>query len=79
MTHVDAEWKQLKEVMVETAEQTLRCQPQPDNKGWFDEECKTAIDGKNVPYKNQTDRPTIDEKNVPYKNQIDRPTISKRL
>jgi len=37
---------------VETAEQTLRCQPQPDNKGWFDEECKITIDENNVPYKN---------------------------
>jgi len=32
--------------------QIFRCQAQPDNKGWFDEECKTAIGEKNVPYKN---------------------------
>jgi len=31
MTRVDEEWKELKEVTVETAEHTVGYQPKPDN------------------------------------------------
>jgi hypothetical protein len=48
MTHVDEKWTQLKEVMVETAEHTVGYQPKLHNRRWFDGECKTAVDEKNV-------------------------------
>ena len=51
MTHVHEEWKQLKELTVKAAKHTLGYQPKSDNSGCFDEECKTAVDEKNVWYK----------------------------
>ena len=45
MTHVDAEWQKLKEI---TVEHTVGYQPKPDNRGWFEEECKADIDEKNL-------------------------------
>jgi hypothetical protein len=53
----------VKEVPVETAEHTVGYQPKLDNRRWFDEECKTAVD----------------EKNAGYNKWIDIPTTSKRL
>ena len=49
--------------IVEAAEQTIGYQPKPDRRGWFDDECRIALD----------------EKNAAYKKWIDRPTRSKRL
>jgi hypothetical protein len=56
--HTGEERKQIKEVKVEAAEQTVGYQPKQDNRGWFDEECKTAIYGKNTAYKKWIDRPS---------------------
>lgn len=56
--HTGEERKQIKEVKVEAAEQTVGYQPKQDNRGRFDEECKTAIFGKNTAYKKWIDRPT---------------------
>ena len=39
-------------------EHAVGYQPKPDNRGWFDDECKTALEEKNVAYKKWTDRPT---------------------
>jgi len=36
---------------VDTAEHTVGQQPKLYNRKWFDKECKTAVDGKNVVYK----------------------------
>jgi hypothetical protein len=47
VVHVDEEWKELKEVIVETAEHTVGFKPKPENRGWFDGECnKTPVDEK---------------------------------
>jgi hypothetical protein len=51
LVHTEKEWKQIKEVMVEAAEQTVGYQPKQDNGGWFDEECKVAVHEKNTAYK----------------------------
>ena len=56
--HIGEERKQIKEVKVEAAEQTVGYQPKQDNRGWFNEECKTAIYGKNTAHKKWMDRPT---------------------
>ena len=55
---IEEEWKQLKEIMTEGAEQTIGYQPRPDKRGWFDDECKEALDEKNIVYKRWIDRPT---------------------
>jgi uncharacterized protein YukE len=36
-THVDEEWNQMKEGIVETAEHTVGYQPKPDKRRWFHE------------------------------------------
>ena len=61
--YIEEEWKGIKEVAVEEAEQTIGYQPRPDRRGCFDDECRIALD----------------EKNAAYKKWIDRPTGSKRL
>ena len=57
LTYVYEKWKRLKEGIVETAKHTIGYQPKPDNRGWVDEECKTAIDEKNEAYKKWIDKP----------------------
>jgi hypothetical protein len=47
VTHADVEWKRLK-VIVETVEQAVGYQPKPVNREWFDDECKTAVEEKNI-------------------------------
>jgi hypothetical protein len=49
---IEEEWKQLKEVITEGAKQTIRYQPKLDRRGWFDDECRMALDEKNRAYKN---------------------------
>jgi hypothetical protein len=51
------EWKQLKEVITEVAEQTIGYQPKLDRRGWCDE-CRTALDEKSRVYRKWIDRPT---------------------
>ena len=46
MTRVDEEWKQFKEIMVETTEHSVGYKPKPENWGWFDGACKTHVDEK---------------------------------
>ena len=48
---IEEEWKQLKEAITEAAELTIGYQPRPDKRGWFDEECRVALDEKNIAYK----------------------------
>jgi len=50
-SHIEEDWKQLKEVIMEAAEQTLGFQPKPDRRGWFDDECRKALEEKNAAYK----------------------------
>jgi hypothetical protein len=38
-SHIEEDWKQLKEVVKEAAEQIIGYQPRPDRRGWFDDEC----------------------------------------
>ena len=57
-SHIEEDWKQLKEVIMEAAEQTLGYQPKPDRRGWFDDECRTALEEKNAAYKKWIDRTT---------------------
>jgi endonuclease/exonuclease/phosphatase family metal-dependent hydrolase len=56
--HLEEEWKRIKEVIVEAAEQTIGYQPKPDRRGWFDDERRLAVDEKNIAYKKWIDRPT---------------------
>ena len=46
--HIKEDWKQLKEVIMGAAEQTIGYQPKPDRKGWFDDECCKASEEKNA-------------------------------
>ena len=57
-SHIEEDWKQLKEVIMEAAEQTIRYQPKPERRGWFDDECHKALEEKNAAYKKWIDRPT---------------------
>lgn len=43
---------------METVEHAVGYQPKPDNRIWFDDDCKTAIEEKNVSYKKWIDRLT---------------------
>ena len=43
---IEEELKQLKEAITQAAEQTIGYQPRPDGRGWFDEECRVALDEK---------------------------------
>ena len=57
-SQIEEDWKQLKEVTKEAAEQTIGYQPKPDRRGWFDDECRRALEEKNAAYKKWNDRPT---------------------
>jgi len=57
-SHIEEDWKQLKEVIMEAAEQTIGYQAKPDRKGWFDDECRKALEEKNAAYKKWIDRAT---------------------
>ena len=56
-SQIEEDWKQLKEVIKETAEQTIGYQPKPDRRGWFDDDCRRALEDKNAAYKKWIDRP----------------------
>jgi hypothetical protein len=58
LAHVDEEWNHDKELTEEIAEHTAGYQLKPDNRRWFDEECKIATDEKNVTYNKWINRPT---------------------
>ena len=60
--YIQEEWNQIKEVTVEAAEQTIGYQPKPDRRGWFDDECRIALDEKNAEYKKWIDRPARSKK-----------------
>ena len=57
-SHVQEDWKKLKEVIMEAAEQTIGYQPKSDRRGWFDNECRKALEEKNATYKKWINRPT---------------------
>ena len=57
-SHIQEDWKQLKEVIKEAAEQTIGYQPKLDRRGWFDDECRRVLEEKNAAYKKWIDRPT---------------------
>jgi len=57
-SHIEEDWTQLKEVIMEAAEQTIRYQPKPERREWFDDECHKALEEKNEAYKKWIDRPT---------------------
>jgi len=57
-SHIEEDWKQLKEVIMEAAEQTIGYQPKPDRRGWFDDESRKALEEKNAASKKWIDRPT---------------------
>ena len=43
---------------MEVAEQTIRYQPKPDWRGWFDDECHKVLEEKNAACKKWIGRPT---------------------
>jgi len=57
-SHIEEDWKQLKQVIMEAAEQTIGYQPKPDRRGWFGDECRKALEEKNAAYKKWIDRTT---------------------
>ena len=57
-SHIEEDWKQLKEVIKEAAEQTIGYQPKSDRRGWFDDECHRALEEKNAAHKKWIDRTT---------------------
>ena len=57
-SHIEEDWKQLKEEIMEAEEQTIGYQPKPDRRGWFDDECCKASEEKNAAYKKWINRPT---------------------
>ena len=63
---IEEEWKQLKEAITEAAELTIGYQPRPDKRGWFDDECRVALDEKNIAYKKWIDRPTTISKTTHF-------------
>lgn len=44
---VEQEWEQIKTAILETAIEVIQTQKGKQKNGWWDEECKTAIQGKN--------------------------------
>jgi hypothetical protein len=59
--NTEEEWKQIKEVVIEAAEQTIGYQPKPDRRGWFDDKCRTALE-KNTAYIKCIDIPTTSKR-----------------
>jgi hypothetical protein len=57
-SYIYEDWKQLKEVIIEAAKQTIKYQPKLDRRGWFGDECRRTLDEKNAAYKKWIDRPT---------------------
>jgi hypothetical protein len=57
-SQIEEDWKQLKEVIKEAAEQTIGYQPKPERRGWFGNECRRILDEKNAAYKKWIDRLT---------------------
>ena len=57
-SHIEEDWKQLKEVIKEATEQTIGYQPKLDRRGWFDDECRRVLEEKNAAYKKWIDKPT---------------------
>jgi len=57
-SHIEEDWKQLIQVIMEAAEQTIGYKPKPDRRGWFDDECRKALEEKNAGYKKWIDRTT---------------------
>jgi hypothetical protein len=49
-SYIEEDWKQLKEVIIEAAEQTIGYQPKPDRRGWFDNVCRRVLDEKNAAF-----------------------------
>ena len=47
---IEEDWKLLKQVVMKAAEQTIGHQPKPDRRGWFDDECRKALEEKNAAY-----------------------------
>ena len=45
---------------------TIGYQPRPDKRGWFDDECRVALDEKNIAYKKWIDRPTTISKTTHF-------------
>ena len=57
-SHIEEDWKELKEVIKEAGEQIIRYKPRPDRRGWFDDECFRALEVKSAAYKKWIYRPT---------------------
>jgi len=57
-SHIEEDWKQLKDVIKEAAKQTIGYQPKSDRRGWFGDECHRALEEKNAACKERIDRPT---------------------
>jgi hypothetical protein len=78
-SQIKEDWKQSKEFIKKAAEQTIRYQPKPDRREWFDDECRKALEEKNAAYKKWIDRTTI-AKRLEYERlrKIDHKTCKNR-
>jgi len=55
-SHIEEDWKKIKQDIMGAAEQTIGYQPKPDRRVCFDDECLKALEEKNAAYKKWIDR-----------------------
>ena len=48
MENVEQDWKNIKAAILEATKETTQMQPRTTYKEWWDEECRKAIEGKNI-------------------------------
>ena len=58
MENVEQDWQNIKAAILEAAKETIQMQPSTGNREWWDEECRKAIEEKNVARKKCLQRRT---------------------
>jgi len=69
MGNVEQDWQNIKAAILEGAKETIKMQPSTAYKEWWDEECRKAIEEKNIARKKCLQRRTrTTQKNMNKKN-----------